>query len=366
MSSASSRLSPLLGLVLLVPPSFVGCKGKGGDGGSETKYEPPPRQAYSVDSYAELCSAGDAAQAAFPAAPKYDKKKSPADLSKAVVFRKYMDDPKATFQKLSPEGLTGFVTDDPKQVELVACVEARKLKFNAQCSYYGGKVELFDMKTKVVIYEAATGKEVAKEEVDLGASAMRCWGSYNFPNGVNSVFEGPDVSPKVLSMLLPLEPGGASLPEVKSPNLTTVCDGLPFPQAAKYEPAKKGKRSVHVSYRAIDKYPYDREDLPAGLPAKADPPPVPKDVQLVACVTGQPAKKVRDCSFSSGSVLELYDGEVEVALREAHTAKIVETKKFKATAGDCPFSYKFFGSKDTWFGKIDPSFAAWIKTLEGG
>jgi hypothetical protein len=199
---------------------------------------------------------------------------------------------------------------------------------------------------------------VTKEDFDLGADAFKCPAT----SRGGSYFEGSDYSTKLVTLIAPLEPKTPKLPPTAAFKLDAVCDGVPFPQTAAYKPDSKEKRDLRVAWRPAAEYSYlDETPFERRLPSNQG---VSKH-QLVACVTGKPAKKKRDCRFVT-KTLELWDGEVEVVLRESATAKVVETKTFQASAGRCPSTHKFWKNREIYFGKLEPAFFKYLARLEGG
>ncbi len=82
-------------------------------------------------------------------------------------------------------------------------------------------------------------------------------------------------------------------------------------------------------------------------------------------MTGRPKKKKRDCRFTT-KTLEMWDGEIEVEVRESATAKLVETKTFKASAGRCPITHKFWKHREIYMSKPASGFFKYLKELESG
>ncbi len=325
---------------------------------SSNTYEPPPRRATSVDSYAALCDGKEA----FPGAKKYEKSASAGAPSKVAVFRKYLDDKTPMYKRDErAKSFEGVVAgdNDVDDVQLVACMELKRKGEPLFCNYYGAQVEVYDMTHTLRILEAKTGKVVKEDTFELDRRTEKCAGSVT-----GNSYKGADYVPKLISTLLPLQPDGVALPKAERIDLDAVCSGSPIPQAAPYKPGA-GKRAAHLVYFAQATQSSTREDLPDGL-STTDP--VEEDVtkyELVACVTGKPLKKKADCDFTSGKVLEIHDGEIEVAMYEAATAKLVEKKTFKATSGACPYSHKFFGNRDKRMLTVEPAFQAYWATMTG-
>lgn len=347
--------TPLRNWLVLVAVSLAlplgCCKSKGG----EDEYVPPPRKAWSTSDLMSICEDGKP----YGGNPAYVKKSSPATPSKVAVFRKYRDDQPPTFK--IDEHTFGAIdgTSSPGEVELVACLELERKGEPLFCNYHGATIKVYDMNHKVKIVEAATGKVVGEHTFDMDRLTEKCPGT-----AAGDSYRGTDYSNKLLSLLLPLQPEGIELPKIQASDLDAVCSGGAFPQAA---PMKDGPHGpVHIVYFPTATQSFTREDLPSGLESKNLETLDVSQVQLVACVTGKPEKKKRSCNFTAGKVLELHDGEFEVALYEARTGKLVEKKMFRGTAGTCPVSYKFFRQVDQVMTRIDPGFKAYIKKLEKG
>jgi hypothetical protein len=356
MKPISAALWICAGAVALVPT--VGCKKDNDAAAAEEKYEPPPRRATTLSSYVDLCEGREP----FSGAKKYEKSSDAKAPSKVAMFRKYVDDKEPSYQ-LDQRATVGEVLakeDETDKVELVACVELTRKNKPLVCTYYGAKVDIFDMSHKVRIIEAQTGKVLKEESFELDRRTERCASTVT-----GSHYQGAEYGPKVLSMLLPLEPAGVALPKIEVWNYDAVCSGSPMPQAAPYKAGAAGKRGVRTVYFELAEQSFSNEDLPDGF-TSADPEADPAKYELVACVTGKPQKKKAECPFIGGNVLELHDGEFEVALYEAATAKLVEKKSFKGSSSGCPGSHKFFGARDKVMTRIEPAFADYIKKLRGG
>ncbi|NUO52399.1 MAG: hypothetical protein HOV80_26425, partial [Polyangiaceae bacterium] len=323
-----------------------------------TKYEPPPRRASTLDSYADLCDNKDP----FPGAKKYEKSKSASAPSKVALFRKYEDNKEPKYESVRPDKFAGFATaqDSVDDVELVACLDLKRHGKASFCTYYGASVEIFDMTHKLRIIEATTGKVLKEETFELDRHTEPCAGSVT-----GSYFTGADFIPKVISTLLPFEPDGIALPKAERTDLDAVCSGSPIPQAAPYKPGS-GTRNVHLVYFPTTEQGNTRQELPENLVFPETPEEDVTKYELVACVRGVPKKKKASCDFTSGKVLEMHDGEFEVSMFEAMTGKLVEKKTFKGTSsGVCPFSYKFYGDRDQIMQKIDPSYLTYWGAMTG-
>jgi hypothetical protein len=328
----------------------------GGD--APAKYEPPPRRATSLGSYADLCDKKDP----FPGAKKYAKSKDPTKPSKVALFHKYLDNKEPKYDSVRPDKFIGFATekDNVDDVELVACVDLKRHGKPSYCTYYGASVEVFDMTHTLRIIEATTGKVVKEETFELDRHTEPCPGSVT-----GSYFTGADYIPKVVSTLLPFEPDGIQLPKAERSDLDSVCSGSPVPSAAPYKPGS-GKRNVHLAYFPTTEQGNTRQEVPDNIVFPETPEEDVTKYELVACIKGVPKKKKAECDFTSGKVLEMHDGEFEVSMFEAATGKLVEKKTFKGTSsGVCPFSYKFYGDRDKIMQRIEPAYLTYMATMTG-
>ncbi|MEZ4221794.1 MAG: hypothetical protein R3B13_12755 [Polyangiaceae bacterium] len=349
----------LLALGTTLSAGSVGCKRKA----APKPYEPPPPTAYSVDDYRKLCEPN---AKPFAGGRGYERSSDASKPSKMVLFAKYADDKAPSYSARSPEALKPLLTNRPDEVELVACLDLKRHGTPGFCNYYGGKVTIYDMTHDLRIIEAKTGRVVHQEKFELDRKTQGCSSTESFKKGSGGFYRGADYDKKLMSVLLPLQPEGLELPAAKTWELNAVCSGSPVPQAAAFDPKRTGRRRVHPVYFPDEKQSRASQDLPEGLPPQRDQEGNAADYELVACVTGKPLKKRRDCKFMNGNVLELYDGEVEVAVYEAKTAKLVEKKSFKASSpGGCPWSHKFWGSRDTHLKKLDPGVQRYVDQLEG-
>lgn len=348
-------IAPVRSLIALVACAGLlgGCKNKGN--AQNDTYVPPPRKAFSSSELMSLCEGGKP----FPGNAAYEKKSAPTSPSKVAVFRKYLDDKSPAYKADEHEfGAIDGKKASPASIELVACVELKRKGEPLFCTYYGAKIELYDMTHTVKVLEASTGKVLSEQIFELDRRTEKCAGLAS-----GSGYRGTDYSPKLLSILLPLEPEGVELPKVNAADLDAVCSGSAFPQAAPL--SQSGRHPVHVVYFPTADRSFTRADLPKGLEMAGPPKSEAGEVQLVACVTGMPKKKAASCNFTGGKVLELSEGDFAVSVYEAHTGKLVETKTFPGTSGGCPASYEFFGSVDKVMTKISPQFGTYLQKLAG-
>ncbi len=362
MTAGPARRASLALAFSFLLVSLGGCKAlRSKKNAAPAPYKPAPRHAYGTSAYASLCETNDRP---FDGAKEYKKGDQP---SRVAIFYRYLDDPKSSFRESSPEVLRPLLLgpkESADEVELVACVDMKREGDPGHCSYYDKELLLYTMKHTVRVIETKTGKEVAKDEFTLDHKTARCPGSYSFPSGSSKIFEGGDYGPRLGATLLPLEPDGTALSAVKATKLDDVCSGSAVPQAAAYTRGAPAK--IHLVYFPDEPQSFAREDLPTGMPPLDPLENDASEYKLVACITGKPQKKKRDCTFTSGKTLLVHDGEFEVRLHEAKTGKLVETKSFKGTSpSGCPLTHKFWGSNDKVMTKVEPGLAKWIATLEG-
>ncbi len=321
----------------------------------EQKYEPPPRKATVLKSYVDLCEGKEP----YTGAKKYEKKVGAA--SKAAFFRKYLDDkePKYDLDQRKTLGAIAATEPETHDVQLVVCTELKRKGEPKYCRYHGAEVTIYDMTHTARIIEATTGKVLEEETFELDRRTEGCEGSVT-----GNHYRGAEYGPKLLSLLLPFQGDGVELPKLGSiHDLDAVCSGSPIPQAAAHK--GDGKRPLHLVYFPTDAQTNTRVDAPEGLFPEGDPTGDPASYQLVACMTGTPEKKKASCEFMGGGTVELYDGEVEVTIVEAATAKVVEKKTFKASSSVCPTIHKFWGKVDKRMTKVEPALKDYLKKIEG-
>lgn len=301
-------------------------------------------------------------------APAYEKSQGPTSPSKVVVFQKYLDDtsPSYVLADLPLLGPVGAQHGDEKNVQLVACVDLKRQGSPSFCNFHGGKLELYDMTYSVRVLEAKTGNELSKEEFSLDRRTHRCPGVYRFAPGANSAYRGADYTLKLLGLLLPLQPPGIELPKVASAEIDAVCSGSVVPQMPAYDRSKSGPRGLRTVYFGGVEQTFTTSNLPDGFPPNASEAEGVDSVELVACVTAIPRKKIRECEFTGGGVLETHDGEFEVEVYEAATRKLVEKKSFKGSSPrGCPVLHKFWGQRDKRMTRIEPAFRQYLEKLRG-
>lgn len=359
MTTVKAHRSGELALAALLTLAMAACKGSGKERGPRDDAAPEvyKRPAQTLSELSGLC---EGATTSYPGNPAYEKKTSAATPSKVAVFRKYQDDEKPAFKADEHDfGVMGAKDGDASSVEIVACVALKRSGEPGFCTYYGAEVKLYDMTHVVKLVEVATGKVLKEETFELKRGTERCAGTVT-----GSSYRGTNYTHRLLAMLLPFEPDGVALPPTEFTTLENVCVGSAIPQAAAY--TKSGKHPTYLVYFPFAMHSSTTDDVPENLGAPGSSEQDVGAVQLVACVTGEPQKKRAACEFTGGKTLELSDGEFEVAVMEAKTGKLVEKKRFKGTSGTCPISHSFWGTVDKVMTKIDPSFAPWLKQLEGG
>lgn len=340
---------------LLALLALTACDDEGAGAGDEASPPPKPRLRTAVahSQLAEVCDG-----ATFDGAPAYDPKGKA--LHPVAVFEKYVDAHEPAYELATSSYLNDW-KGEPAAIELVACLDVKKKEKIRSCDFEGGKkLELWDMSHELVVREAKSGKVLLKKSFDLSGN-QRCPSSSWFSSNV--MFKGGDYAPRIVSDMLELQPKDVPMPKLSSYlDLKNVCDGVAYPQTVAYEPGKKA--AVYVTYRADEASPYTHENRPLGLAISGGK--LEDDAHayhLVACVTGKPASKLRDCKFQGDSVVELMKGEVEVKLVATATGKVVETKTFSANGRECPFTYKFDAdqTKGAMLGTVDDAFKSYVE-----
>jgi hypothetical protein len=344
--------------------SLSGCKRRG-KASTESTTTPRARRAFALDDYAALCEA--TATPPFDGVEPAKSANGTPVARRARVFVKFTDDKAPAYRPLRTEGLEGVLAGpgEVNAVELVACVERKREGTPLRCTFFGATLEVYDMRDTLRIVEAKTGKELSREEFQLDGKTNLCPASYAFPKGVNSVYVGAEIGPKILASLLPFEPPDVAFVGAKVGRLETVCSGSPVPQAPAYDPKAPGPRKVNVVYFPTPTTSFRSEDWPKGMPQPTPPPG--GDVSAypaVACVTGKPLKKKKSCPYLGGKTLELDDGDVELKLVETRTAKVLETKTFRATSpGACPSSHAFANGYQRML-QVEPAFGKYLAELQ--
>lgn len=372
-STCSPRRSASLRAVTRIPPLFalglalLGCEeppppAYEPETPPPETYTPPPRAAASIGDYAALCSANEP----FPAAKPYKKGATPADISRVAVFQRWNESVEPRWEEIGGGALDPVSTSDAKEVQLVACAEVSKRALRRSCSFQEGyTLDLYDLSHSVRVLEAATGKVVLEQTFEL-PSVETCPTFESF--GSSSTYRGTDSVPKLLALLLTLQPAGVKTDPPRSYlDLGKVCAGVPFPGTAPYDKTAAEKHPIYVAFRADESAPYHYENTPENVDGPGERLDDPSKYQLVACVTGKPEKKRKQCRFDGGVVLELHTGTVEVAVYASATAELVEKRTFKVAGGSCPFIFSFPAGADRaiWLPKIEPAYGKYLDTLVG-
>lgn len=327
----------------------------------ETPREAPLRTPSSLSDFSSVC--GGSKIGAKP----YEKH-ADGTPSKVAVFQQYMDDKTPMYRWTKAPGMGAFQAESDTEkdaVELVACVDMKKkTKSRSQCNFYGGTIERWVMTHTVRIIDPRTAKELVKEEFEIDPLTTGCPGSASFPAGSNVLYEGGEYGGRLIVTLLPLQPENVALPELEAHDLVDVCTGTPRPQAGRSKPGEQ--RTVYVAYRPEAGFSWGQEDRPDGLPSNESAEKNPASARYVACITGKPETKKQSCEFMMGSTLEIYDGPLEVEVRETATGKVVGTKSFKGSSSRCPNTHKFWGSKDPYFQRVEAGVADFVYGFVGG
>ena len=266
---------------------------------------------------------------------------------------------------------------EPGATQLVACVKATNLKKARSCSYVGATLELFDATYRISIRDAYSGKELAQKDYPL--KVRDCPEQFSFVYGQISSYNGPSMTDAIAELVLPLQPPQGALPPPTVRNeLLYACEGSPLPRQAAYAPSPAVPSPLFAFFEpqagaGLAEAQRKHRDEPAFMSVRDEPPfALPDDrigdYQLVACVTAKPGpKRLKSCKFgfSGEKVLELHDGEIEVLVREAKTAKEVGRSSFPASSKQCPETWSFpsNGMKDVSLGVDRKALHAWLTTL---
>lgn len=277
--------------------------------------------------------------------------------SRAALFVNEGTTPKRMWGSETPKELEPWLvgTNAALDAELTVCVD-KKEPSKAEglvCSYYGAKATMKGREYTVKVVETATGKPLAEETFTTDPRVSLCPGSVTGSYTDYGNWEG-----RVAAILARLQPEAAlaKLPKANGDDLYGVCTGTGLVQARK--PGVSG--ALKVVYFPNATTSFTNEDVPKGLTMGSSDSD-PSHYAYVMCVTGKPEKKKRSCTFlGTTNELGIYDGTFEVELREARTAKVVETKTFTGTSAGCPGSYKFKGPADQRILTIAPTFREWV------
>ena len=277
--------------------------------------------------------------------------------SRAALFVNEGTTPKRAWQSQTPKELEPWIigANAVLDAELTVCVD-KKEPSKAEglvYSYYGAKATMKGREYTVKVVETATGRKLADETFTTDPRISLCPGSVTGSYTDYGKWQG-----RVAAILARLQPEAAlaKLPKANADDLYGVCTGTGLVQARK--PGVSG--ALKVVYFPNATTSFTNEDLPTGL-ATGSNDADPSHYAYVMCVTGKPEKKKRGCTFfGTTSELGIYDGTFEVELREARTAKVVETKTFTGTSAGCPSSYKFKGPADQRILTIAPKFRDWV------
>ena len=274
----------------------------------------------------------------------------------------------ALFVSDGTAAMRGWQSETPKELEpwiagtyaaldaeLTVCVDEKEptKAEGLVCSYYGAKVTMKGREYSVKVIETATGKQLAAETFTTDPRVALCPGSVTGSYTDYGNWQG-----RVATILARLEPEAAlaTLPKANVDDLYAVCTGTGLAQARK--PGESG--ALKVVYFPTATTSFTNEDVPKGL-AMGSSDRDPSHYAYVMCVTGKPAKKKGSCDYlGTTSLLGIFDGTFDVELREARTAKVVETKTFTGTSAGCPDTYKFKGSADERILTIEPAFRTWV------
>jgi hypothetical protein len=296
-----------------------------------------------IEDYAQLCAGGEGFGAA--PAPVTDG----AEPSKVAIFMQWGRD--AEPRVYSQHDLEPWLAKRPDEVALVVCIvrEKQELVHTCQMRITGSEevahVEMYDTINTQIVYEARTGKELAREQYELLGTGD-CPGSLLVGQTVSWFSAEP--TQHLIRALTPLQPDAAPSLTPRETFAHDVCTGKPMLSASPYEPGPDRKAFVRYVFRMHGEGFRTVAHGPSGLfdAMLGTGPPEGTRPHLIACVTGVLEKKMRDCRFDGGRVVEIHAGTYEVEIREASTARVVDRQTFAARGRQCPTMQRFGPGED--------------------
>lgn len=280
-----------------------------------------------------------------------------------VYFR---DKPDGEFASKSTTTFSPWRADKTKDTQLVACVTVKSEKKARECKFDKEKpakwVDQLDASYSISVREASTGKEVAKQDVDVKAPST-CPTLFFFDSQREKDYAR--FEPTLLAMMGPLQPPDAPKPDIREGDLAGACEGKPILGASKYE-KKSGAISPVAAFRREGDGGWT-EGIHPGQSFKdhewwtSDA----EKYQLVVCMTTKRGEKVKDCEFDGGSKVALIDASYTIAIHEATTGKKLEEKRFEGKSNPrCPFLWNFRDGQENVF-VADPGDAAknWLASF---
>jgi hypothetical protein len=271
---------------------------------------------------------------------KYEKKKG--TLSPVSLF--FRDEGAKKFEVKSSSVFSPWRAKQGKDTQLAACISVKSKKKVRECKFDKDKptkwVDQYDTSYTISVRETATGKELAKQDVELKAPGS-CPTLFFFKK--NREQDLARFEPALLAMMSDLQPTDVPAPRLTNEDLVGACAGKPVPGAAPYE-----KKAGSISPLKV----YRREGADGGwVSGKYQGQTFAKHdwwssdaekYQLVACMTTTRGKKAKECEFDGGSKIDLVDAKYEIALYEAATGKKLEKKTFDAKSKTrCPILWNF-------------------------
>jgi hypothetical protein len=237
--------------------------------------------------------------------------------------------------------------------ELTVCVDMRDMtEEHGLCSYYGASVNLRGREYHVRVLETKTGDVLSEETFTTSHRTEPCPSTVH---GSGNIYVSPEKH--LLATIARFEPDGSKFSPANLSDLNGVCTGTGVPQAAAGDTG-----AVDVVFFPGNTTSWSNE-LPRGMNVGAPRPTTVSGYSRVLCVTQLPTTRIQSCAFTSGKQLDVYAGEFEAELRDARTARVLETRRFQGKGSACPTLHTFNGSRDVVIPEIDASYAAWLLGL---
>ena len=246
----------------------------------------------------------------------------------------------------TPNAVGPWTTSDITKAQLVACFDVVKATKLRDCHIDASHVlERYAATIKVTTYEAKTGKKLDEHTVDQREDGCP---SSAWMNGTKQRDYG-DMGIFLVRQVASLQPADAPPPSIPAWQLSDACLGKPALGAAAYVPAK-GAANAFVVFRREGTAPFDsvetaeaiyghQEWFDRNLKASSG-----QDEQvrtsLTVCMTATRGKKAKDCPFSGGKSLAVFDGTWNVDLVDPMTGKALASRTFRGAAS-CPDSWAF-------------------------
>ncbi len=337
------------GLVVAV----TACGNKKSSSGDSSSQHPPsepgPKTFLTMDDYKSVCVDGKGVEGAVA----YEKKPGAPSPFAYMYKDTALGDPKAaTFTSKIDSTTKPWQADDAKEVQLVACVDVAKAEKDHDCEFdKGGKMERFRTTLKIAVHEAKTGKKLGEQTVEKKVPGCPMFAFIDKKAESNRDYGA--LAPEVLSVVAEYQPADVPQPKMHAETFERACNGKPAIGAGKPS-TEKGKYNPFVTFLRekdgpwrhgeVNNYYFGEHDwFEPNLNAQSNE-KEPK-TSIAVCMTSTRGAKFRDCEFTSGSSLAVYQASWKVDVVEASTGKVLQTKAFTGKA-ECPTIWSFDRGKE--------------------